>query len=402
MIPHDTEAEAAVIGACLMDRGIRDHAVGTLTVWSFYDVKHRAVWAALAYLAGSGSPVDTTTLAAEMERQKSLDNVGGRGFLLSLFALGSTVSAYRHIDIVADRATRRQLISLAESTDTQARDLSVEPAEIVATLERETESVRLPVESTSAPVDALELVSEPDDYEWMVPKLLERGDRVIWTAGEGVGKSTMQLQIAVTLASGVHPFSFYRLAPKRVLLVDFENSRRQLRRRLRSLLDHAGDRYAGGLGVVSRIEGADLRNPRDFRWLDALCEKHRPDLLVMGPLYKAFRVHGGEKKTDETAAEEAAYAIDRLRERHQMAVSLEAHSPHGHQGDREGYRPYGASLWLRWPEFGIGMKRLVTEPTVELVHWRGARDRDRDWPEALAQGVGGTWPWVALERERAA
>lgn len=399
-IPHDHEAEAAVLGACLMDRQTREQALGSLTVFSFHDVKHQAVWVAMAFLVGSGKPVDTVSMAAEMTRQKTLEGAGGKGFLLALHAQGSSVSAMHHIGIVAELATRRQLIGLAEHIDNQARDRTVEPFETIAELEREGEKVRLPLDEAVMPTDALTLISEPDDYDWMVPKLLERGDRVIWTAGEGIGKSVLQMQLAVTLASGVHPFYFYRLPPMRVLLVDFENSRRQLRRRLRGLIGHAGDRYQGGLGVVSRIEGIDLRDPRDFRWLDGICERHRPDLLVIGPLYKAFRVHGNEKKTDETAAEEAAYALDKLRLRHSMSLSIEAHSPHGHQGDREGYRPYGASLWLRWPEFGMGLKQVPGASSVEIVRWRGARDRDREWPEELAQGVQGTWPWVALDDRR--
>src|SRR5690606_16543473 len=58
-------------------------------------------------------------------------------------------------------------------------------------------------------------------------------------------------------------------------------------------------------------------------------------------------------------------------------------------------RPTGTSLWLRWPEFGHGIR--ATEDfrpdnrVVEFVSWRGDRD-ERDWPKRLRQG--GSWPWV--------
>jgi hypothetical protein len=49
-------------------------------------------------------------------------------------------------------------------------------------------------------------------------------------------------------------------------------------------------------------------------------------------------------------------------------------------------RPYGASLWSRWPEFGIYLS-----PKGTLTHWRGQRD-ERAWPEALERSD--PWPWA--------
>lgn len=406
MIPFDLDAERAAIGGCLIDRSARDYATsGALAISSFHDVKHQAVWTAMLLLNGNGKPVDVTSLAAEMERQKTLAQVGGRGYLLALHSEGSSLGVRAHIELVADRAARRQLMDLGERISNRAADLSNEPAEIVASLEREGEKVALPLETVLAPMELDEFLGiddPPDDF--VIRKCLARGDRIIWTSQEGAGKSELQMQMAVCVASGVHPFFGYAQRQARVLIVDLENPAKPLRTRLRRLRAIAGDRYRGGLAIEPRREGLNLRDPRDFRWLDEKIERHRPELLVIGPLYKMFRARGNESKADETAAEEAAYAIDRLIVRHDIAVSIEAHSPHGHQGDRENYRPIGASLWLRWPEFGIAMKPVQGDGPmiVDLKHWRGARDRDRQWPRALGTGHSSTWPWVAMEEPRAA
>ena len=50
-------------------------------------------------------------------------------------------------------------------------------------------------------------------------------------------------------------------------------------------------------------------------------------------------------------------------------------------------RPTGSSLWLRWPEFGYGLRRAKTDDAeefhrVEVVAWRGARG-ERNWPGEL-------------------
>ena len=65
---------------------------------------------------------------------------------------------------------------------------------------------------------------------------------------------------------------------------------------------------------------------------------------------------------------------------------MEAHQPYA-AGGRRAERPYGASLWSRWPEFGLHLAE-----SGELRHWRGARD-EREWPGALVRG--GEWPWTA-------
>ncbi len=75
-----------------------------------------------------------------------------------------------------------------------------------------------------------------------------------------------------------------------------------------------------------------------------------------------------------------------------MTVMIEAHSPHASNGGKRPIRPYGASLWLRWPEFGIYLS-----PEGQLQHWRGQRD-ERDWPAALKRG--GLLPWTVVTRER--
>lgn len=405
MIPHDLDAERAAIGGCLLERSAREYATSTLTLQSFYDVKHQAVWAAVTFLAGSGKPVDVTTLSAEMERQKTLTKVGGRGFLLQLHSEGSTLGVRAHVDIVAERAARRQLIALADNLRDRAGELDDDPGDIVRDFERSAETVRLPVESTPPPReldDFLAIEDPPDDF--IIPKCLARGDRLMLTSGEGIGKSELQLQMAVMLASGIHPFYGYGIRAARVLVVDLENSDRQLRKRLPRLRSLAGDHYRGLLRLETRGAGINLRDPRDVRWLDEKLEQTGAELLVIGPLYKMFRAKGNESKADETAAEEAAYAIDRLRVRHNVAVSIEAHSPHGHQGDRENYRPIGASLWLRWPEFGIALKPVPGEGPlrVDVKHWRGARDRDRSWPSGLITGGIGRWPWLAVDETREA
>jgi hypothetical protein len=231
------------------------------------------------------------------------------------------------------------------------------------------------------------LASTPPDPEWLVPGLIERQDRVIVTGGEGHGKSTLLRQIGVQLASGVHPFGGEDFKPLRVLLFDLENSPRQIYPKLHGLFAAAGKRYGGGFFVAVRGEGLDL-GQGDGEVLVAEVEHARPDVLITGPSYKMV---AGDP-TEEGPARLVAAHLDRIRAQYGCAVILEAHSPHASNGGKRPTRPYGASLWLRWPEFGLHLGE-----NGMISHWRGPRD-ERDWPAALQRG--GTWPWTPVNRPR--
>jgi hypothetical protein len=226
-------------------------------------------------------------------------------------------------------------------------------------------------------------------YDWLVPGLLERGDRAIFTGPEGGGKSTLLRQISVQAAAGIHPFTLQPITPLRVLLLDLENGGRHVRRQLRPLRIAAGAAYntIPGLYVHVRPQGLDLL-AGDGGWLLDLTTTVNPDLFIVGPTYK---LAGGDP-IEEGPARAVAGWLDRIRHDTGCAVIIEAHSPYAANRGTRPLRPYGASLWSRWPEFGLHLGK-----DGQLQHWRGPRD-ERAWPALLQRG--GPWPWTVITRPR--
>ena len=77
-----------------------------------------------------------------------------------------------------------------------------------------------------------DFMAEADDgsYDWIIPNILERKERVIVVAAEGVGKTMLARQIAILSSFGIHPFSFQPMPPVRTLFIDLENPDRIIRR----------------------------------------------------------------------------------------------------------------------------------------------------------------------------
>lgn len=242
-------------------------------------------------------------------------------------------------------------------------------------------------------------VSDPP-REWVIPGLLERGDRLIWTGFEGTGKTVAVRMLAVCAAAGVHPFTNERFPPQRVLFVDCENSERQGRRHFRGL-----ERIARTKGravpddtmfLIHRPTGIDLSRADDTAWLLERVTAHKPDLLVCGPFY---RLHAADSE-EEGAARKVVAALDAARVQADCALVVEHHAPHGGNGGARSVRPFGSSLLMRWPEMGMGIVPAVDEQPckhVTVKAWRGNRD-ERSWPRALTWGVQDVdWPWVVDE-----
>lgn len=237
---------------------------------------------------------------------------------------------------------------------------------------------------------------------WVIPDLLERGDRLIWTGTEGTGKSMVTRMIGVAAAAGAHPFTDERFDPQRVLYIDCENSERQGRKHFRNLerVARLKNRRVpdGNMFIIHRPAGIDLSRPDDAAWLLERVTAHAPDLLICGPFY---RLHAADSE-EERSARRVVAALDATRVQADCALIVEHHAPHGQNGTRA-LRPFGSSLLLRWPEMGMGIAPTDDEQPsrhVAVKTWRGNRD-ERHWPRALRWGTGDAdWPWV-IDEERA-
>jgi hypothetical protein len=240
--------------------------------------------------------------------------------------------------------------------------------------------------------------SSSDNYDWVIPWLLEKSERVIVVAAEGVGKTMLARQVAILAATGMHPFTYQRISPVKTLTVDLENPEKIIRRTSRSIQAQAlsyGFEKKSLAELFTKPSGLDLLKVGDRILLEEQIEKTQPQILVMGPLYKSFVDPGG--RTSEAIAVEVAKYLDYIRTTYGCALWLEHHAPLGQTMSTRDLRPFGSAVWSRWPEFGISLQPdfgASTPYTYDVRHFRGARD-ERPWPTKIKRGK--RFPFEVIE-----
>jgi hypothetical protein len=401
--PHDDIAERFVLGACMTKPSLV--ADVNLVPADFYQPVHELIWDAIVKLTGKGKPADFPQVRAHMVERGQGGKIDG-GLLLHdmVSEIIAPDNVGHHAEIVADRAQRRRLIDgLVKST--QDAYESEDPApDLVSRAEGRLAKVARADDAGMADLMNFdEFMDQPLLAEdWVIPELLDRNDRLVITGTEGAGKSIWMRQMAVCAAAGLHPFLGTNCDPKTVLFVDAENPAKIMVKTMARMRDAAKHKRRpvdpNRLWIRRRPEGLNLADPAERLWLKREAQTVNADLLCIGPAYKLY--FGGKGEREEDLARQVTTALDMVRDAAGCAVILEHHSPHQGSNDKaRNVRPIGSSLWLRWPEFGMGI-RLADEPKafdrrlMDVVAWRGARD-ERDWPKQLVATTNETaMPWT--------
>lgn len=383
----DRAAEQALLAACLTSKTARQEARRHLMRGDFDDMRHENLWNAMSVLDRTGKSVDPVTLLAVVGAASP------EGHLLPdlVTTVGVPDNVAEYAAIVRGWAVRRKLeIAGREAVATAYTDGNA------GTIAAKVASKFIAIRDGHATADDMtavtlaELLAEQDDEpEWLIPGLLERRDRFMLTGEEGLGKSHLLRQFAVSLAAGIHPFNGSKLAAAgKSLIIDCENTRSQVRRKIRPAAEWAGRRGSDPSErlVVDCINRIDITRDKDLARIHQLLDALQPDLVVIGPLY---RLVPRALQTDDDTAPVLA-ALDTIRDRG-AALLMEAHAGHtpGDRGQRN-LRPRGSSSLLGWPEFGYGMRSIGTEGYADLIPWRGDRE-EREWPQRLRKGEGFRW-----------
>jgi replicative DNA helicase len=136
-LPHNKEAEAAVLGGVLLRNEALNDVIAVVTDEDFYVPAHRSVFRAMMKLADRGQPIDIVTLESQLRAADELNLVGGLdglGRLADRYASSHNVGAYA--ELVRQSAAIRNLVQAATEIAEEGREEVADVGEFIDNAER--------------------------------------------------------------------------------------------------------------------------------------------------------------------------------------------------------------------------------------------------------------------------
>ncbi|MDB5169340.1 MAG: Replicative helicase [Candidatus Saccharibacteria bacterium] len=244
--PQNSEAEASLLGALLIDTDAIVKIADALSADDFYEKRHQRIYEAMNALYEKHQPIDVLTLSDQLKNNGYLDMVGGPAYLTELTNFVPTAAhVEQYADIVAQKAMRRRLISASQEITGLGYDESKELRELIE--EAETRLFQVSQQQVKQTVISIEeILAESferlDDLHKDKGKIrgvptgfkdvdnilagFQRSDLIILAARPSMGKTALALNFA-------HNVGLQANQP--VLIFSLEMSKEQLVDRLLSM-----------------------------------------------------------------------------------------------------------------------------------------------------------------------
>ncbi len=342
-LPHSLEAEVQLLACVFVDsRVVLAQCIAAgITPASFYDSKHGSVFALMLDLHRRDKPVEVFTIAEELKSTQQLDSIGGYPFVLQISGKSATTAQVAYcIETVRALHLRRGLIRAASETiervtaHTGSADelLGEQRARHEAFIANYARHARKPVGFT---------VWGVADFEKHLPAL----DNVIlgeangsryWHDKQvalllgpgGVGKSRLNLQLAISQILGWEFIGFQTFGPpRRWLVMGNENSVERCKKELAKMLSGASTEervlVAENLHLQALVDDSadslSLDDPRAVALWKETAAIHKPDILTVDP-WEAV-ISGGDCN-DAAATRESVRVLRSIFSPHSQRFSM--------------------------------------------------------------------------------
>jgi replicative DNA helicase len=136
-IPHDFEAEQAVLGSIIFDNKIVHKIFSILKPNSFHAEQHQQIFSAMIELTRTKQPIDEIILGDQLKSINKLDDIGGYSYLAELVeSVPSSGNIVYYARIIQEHALIRDLISTTTDIGRKSRD----PQQNISDLLREADA----------------------------------------------------------------------------------------------------------------------------------------------------------------------------------------------------------------------------------------------------------------------
>lgn len=239
--PQNTDAEASLLGAILIDSDAIVKIADHISPDDFYDPKHQRIYEAIGVLYEKHNPIDVLTLSDQLKNNGFLDFIGGSAYLTELTNYVPTAAhVEQYASIVSQKGLRRRLIKASQEIVELGYNEKQNLQELIE--DAETRLFEVSQRYVKQDVTSLEVIlgesferlddlhkdkgkirGVPTGYKDLDNILagLQRSDLLVLAARPSIGKTALALNIAHNVAIGAEvPVLIFSLEMSKEQLVD--------------------------------------------------------------------------------------------------------------------------------------------------------------------------------------
>ena len=220
-IPHDLEAEQAVLGSIIYRNDLMSEVAAFLTFTSFYSRGHQHIFEAMLELDDENQPIDEVLIGDKLKSKGELEGSGGYAYLAELVdCVPSSGNVSYYAKIVQEHSLLRELIHTTSEIAKKSRDPDKNIGELIGEAEakiaeistRSTQKSYAHIQSILATsFEQLEKNSKTSSDVTGLPtgftdldKItsgLQKSDLIILAARPSMGKTALALNLAKYVAT---------------------------------------------------------------------------------------------------------------------------------------------------------------------------------------------------------
>lgn len=206
--PQNVEIEAAILGACILNKEALLTAIEKIYIEDFYLDNHRVIYMAMLKLSNDGIQIDSVSLCNILREQGNLEKVGGHQEIINLHKNTSSVNIKSYIKKLKEYSKRRKIINSSSETINDSYNIGMNIDDVISNMNNN--FVEIASQDNEACLPIKDIVYSEEEVGECVKTGYESIDKWIYGlfrqeltvigARPSVGKSALALNIAENVA----------------------------------------------------------------------------------------------------------------------------------------------------------------------------------------------------------
>jgi hypothetical protein len=241
-LPHNADAERAILGAVLLNGDALDIATSVVSPLDFFVRAHQRIFGAMQLLRARGLPIELVLLYDELLNDDEVNALGGAAYLASLCdGVYRKAPVAEWATLLRDAAVLRGIATAGQ----QPVDRALRPGATVREMAQRAQIIANSITpSGELPNTALVSITVEEllgkdikPREMLLDPIIPEQGLVMMYSPRGVGKTWVALGIGASVAAGNRFLKWNAPRPRKVLYVDGELPEKTVQKRTAMILD---------------------------------------------------------------------------------------------------------------------------------------------------------------------